>query len=708
MLHPRRRRERCRGSHAMPALAPTAGMTFVPVAGRTSPFRIAAVAALATIALAALTAHLPPFAAPPAHAARLAGIQGAGVTGCQVVNLDDALDAVVVADLYKQSGGAPVSIIRPAIPAGQAANFYLPNESILQNGAFAGIFSADRQIQVICRTDWTTSGGSALYEASEPGTDVVVAPAMKGYAGQTSLVTIQNTDTAQQATANVDLVARGGGGAPIASMTAMIAPGTSTTLDLGRMPSFASVPNGTVGFLRVRSAVPVAVQSFVDIEDSQKGVYAFQGVPTGLAAERLFAPVVHAESLVDPANPGSSSPLDSRIEIVNADGASAIEVDVAYTGVAGGCAGRTFAAPAVTIGGGQSATISQDPADGPLPAGCTAAAVIDATGGQVVATVIDTERGSRRTSAYNAMRAVDGGTSVVVPTWRKEHTAGRLSTAIHVMNLGTAPTEATLTVRLSDGSTAACGPDCTATIPAGGAHLWWPPAMANLPPGTYGSAHVSASQPIAAVVVDTSVTGASDIASYVGSARPAPHGNPPGPPPGAPEPAGAPMRYMPLLLKATMSQPPTPRSTSTPSPTPAGPTQVPSPTATPSPGTPTSTAVTPPPTGTPPPPSPPTATRPTAVPTATVRHGLGPTATPTPAPAASSPQISPGLAGKVPPSVISQALAQPNRVGGWGEPMNPNKPVGPDNPLRTCLTLRNPNQPYHPIFNGLVFKAHCP
>lgn len=652
MLRPSRRHDHLRGSHALPALAPTAGMTFVPVTGRTSPFRIATVAVLATIALAALSPRLLPFAAPPAHAARLAGIQGAGVTGCQVVNLDHAMDAVVVADLYKQGGGAPVSIIRPAIPAGQAANFYLPNESPLQNGAFAGIFSADRQIQVICRTDWNASGGAALYEASEPGTDVVVAPVYKRFAGQTSVVTIQNTDTSQAAQVAVDLLIRGAAG-PAATYALAVAPGTSATLDVGKHSGFAAVPAGAIGHLRVRSTTPVAVQAFVDVETSAKGVYGFQGVPTDRAAARLFAPVVSAAAPLDSDYPGLIS--DSRIEVVNTNATAAVVVNVAYSGVAGTCAGRTFTAAPVTIGGGGSETISQDPATGLLPAGCTAAAMIDVTGGQVVATVLDAERGSGRSTAYNAMRAVDGGTAVILPLWRKEHTAGRLSTAIHVMNLGTAPTEATLTVRLSNGSTAACGVDCSATIPPGGAHRWWPRAMADLPTGTYGSALVAADQPLAVVVVDTSITGSSDVASYVGAVPPAPSARPIGPP----------ARFMPLLLKDTLQQP-TPRSTSTlaPSATPGGRTPTPSPTATPP--------------------------------------------APTPAPATSSPQISPGLAGKVPPSVISQALAQPNRVGGWGEPMNPNKPVGPDNPLRTCLTLRNPNQPYHPIFNGLVFKAHCP
>jgi hypothetical protein len=39
--------------------------------------------------------------------------------------------------------------------------------------------------------------------------------------------------------------------------------------------------------------------------------------------------------------------------------------------------------------------------------------------------------------------------------------------------------------------------------------------------------------------------------------------------------------------------------------------------------------------------------------------------------------------------------------------MNPNKPAGPDNPLRECLNITNPAKRYHPLFNGLVWKVGC-
>lgn len=602
---------------------------------------------------------------PPVHAARLAGISGAGVVGCQVVNLDRAQPATVVVDLYKQGGGAPVSISRPNVPAGAAANFYLPNESVLANGAFAGIFSSDREIRVICRTDWNVSGGAALYEDSPPGTDIVVAPAVKAFGGQTSIVSVQNTDTGQQASVAVDFVARGSA-APAASTTIAIAPGTSATLDLGRFPQFATVPGGTIGHLRIRSSVPVAVQAFVDDETSQRGVYGFQGVPVDQAAERLFAPVVHAAAPVDPGDPTALIVQSSRIDVVNVDGASPASVALAYTGVAGACAGQTYRSPSITVDAGGSATIDQTPPAGPLPAGCTAAAVVEATGGKVVATVLQTARPGGLAAGYNAMRAEDGATSVLLPLWRNQHTAARVSTAFHVMNLGTAPTEATLTVLLQDGSTAACGAACTATIPPGGAHQWWPPVIAALPAGRYGAAFVTADQPLAAVVTDTSAVGAADLASHVGAAR------------GTSGSGGlrSGRRYLPLLLKSGMqSSTPTAAATTTAMPTGVVPTAGPTGTPTPRP-------------------------RPTTPPS--------PTPSPTVAAAGGGPQVGRDLQGRVPPAAINQAMADPSRVAGWGMPMNPNRPVGPDNPLRTCLALRNPNQPYHPIFNGLVFKASCP
>ncbi len=123
-----------------------------------------------------------------------------------------------------------------------------------------------------------------------------------------------------------------------------------------------------------------------------------------------------------------------------------------------------------------------------------------------------------------------------------------------------------------------------------------------------------------------------------------------------------------------------------PTPTPTTPTSVP-PTATPVP--PTATPV--PPTATP---VPPTATR-------------LPDATATPSGICVCGLIQNGGNG-VPQSAIDTAVANPAQVSGWMQPMNPGQPVGPFNPLRTCLSIQNISQRYNPLFNGLVFRAGCP
>jgi hypothetical protein len=63
---------------------------------------------------------------------------------------------------------------------------------------------------------------------------------------------------------------------------------------------------------------------------------------------------------------------------------------------------------------------------------------------------------------------------------------------------------------------------------------------------------------------------------------------------------------------------------------------------------------------------------------------------------------------QVPAAVVDDALTRPERYYGWRYLLDPNKPPGPNNPPRECLSLRNPNVPYHPIFNGPIWQVGCP
>jgi hypothetical protein len=62
----------------------------------------------------------------------------------------------------------------------------------------------------------------------------------------------------------------------------------------------------------------------------------------------------------------------------------------------------------------------------------------------------------------------------------------------------------------------------------------------------------------------------------------------------------------------------------------------------------------------------------------------------------------------VPQAAISDAMANPGAYGGWDLPCNPNLPPnGALNPMRRHLDLLSSTKPYHPLYNGLVWRCGC-
>ncbi len=92
----------------------------------------------------------------------------------------------------------------------------------------------------------------------------------------------------------------------------------------------------------------------------------------------------------------------------------------------------------------------------------------------------------------------------------------------------------------------------------------------------------------------------------------------------------------------------------------------------------------------------------------------GPTVTPrptnTPGPTAGPPigKACPGLDTKVPPAVIADALANPDKIAGWGQLCNPGVPPSVWNVERSYLSLQDSGKPFNALFNGVVYKCGCP
>ncbi len=103
----------------------------------------------------------------------------------------------------------------------------------------------------------------------------------------------------------------------------------------------------------------------------------------------------------------------------------------------------------------------------------------------------------------------------------------------------------------------------------------------------------------------------------------------------------------------------------------------------------------------------PTPTNTTVPPTNTPKPGeTPPTVKPPTEPA--QPGACDFIYSRVPAAVINAALANPSSVAGYNQLQNPGVPESPWNGRRTKLSLRNISLPWHPLFNGLTYKAGCP
>lgn len=476
---------------------------------RIAPLNAAALAA--AIAIAAALAAGP--AAPPAHAAHTAAIQGAGATGIQVQNLDFANPATAVIQFYGRTG-APIQITR-IIPPGTAANVYLPLVPGLANGAYAMVVSADRQIAALARTDWETTRAAGIYSSVVPGKSVVLPLVVADYYGQTSLVSIQNTDTAAESTIHVDVMAYGRT-TPAVSKDVRVAPGAAITLDFERDADLAALrgtggANGFLGWMRVTGMADVAVQSFIDVAASQKAVYAFEGIPDHLLATELIAPLVRKRQAT------TVGLYDTGIAVVN-PGAAAATVRVHYDGSTGACAGQSFDEAPVTVAAGSGATIYQG-ASGVLPSDCVASARITADA-PIAAVVLDAKDLTVQGAAYSAVPTSQAARRVVLPLVRRRHTAMELTTGIQVTNASDAAAHVDLAFASDAGvAQTSCGTPCSVTIPARASRTFYPSAALNaMPVGTFGSAVVTSDRAVVVLVNDISENNTSDAATYIGLA----------------------------------------------------------------------------------------------------------------------------------------------------------------------------------------------
>lgn len=84
-----------------------------------------------------------------------------------------------------------------------------------------------------------------------------------------------------------------------------------------------------------------------------------------------------------------------------------------------------------------------------------------------------------------------------------------------------------------------------------------------------------------------------------------------------------------------------------------------------------------------------------------------PTLTPSPTPPVSAHCVCDIVRRLVPPAVIADALANPEKYRGWKELLDPGKPPSPMNPPRECLEMQHLALDYHPLWNPPIWRIGC-
>ena len=474
-----------------------------------------------------------------------AGISGPGASGIQVQNLSLSQSATISVLLYNQNGSSPITLVsNDSINPASAINYYLPNYpvSTVPSGAYAMVVSASQNVAAIARTDWSASGGAAIYGSVPPAADVSIPLITKSFAGQTSQFTIENADTSASVTdVVIKLYGRGSGVPVVTTPPQTIGAGTSKTYYMtdamwGALPDTGldMGATGFVGSVWITSAKDLVVQSFIDIAGTP-GVTGFSGVPTSSAAANLYCPLIRANyygdtgiSLVNPgagnvtatitfrADAGSPHAGGPFTQVIQVNGNSSA---VAFQGPTG----NSRSAPTNLPGGTQSnanPVLTND--------GFYGVASISATG-PLLAVVNDTRFGAGwavlAQSTYNCATGPDAGTKFALPLVRRFHLADtKLTTGIQIQNTSASQVTVHLDLTNWDGTSQAASNPPDVVIPAFSSGNYWNGNLTGLPTvppafggsGWFGSAILTATGGNVVVVVSDEGFGttAVDSANY--------------------------------------------------------------------------------------------------------------------------------------------------------------------------------------------------
>ena len=368
------------------------------------------------------------------------GIPGSGWwTGEQVQNVGTSTANIIVT-AYDKNGSQTFTSSQTAA-VGSTIGLTPDNFTGMPNGFIgSAVVSSDQPIKAVVNVSnvfngtFGVAGGKAqaLYQGTEAADTKLYFPMAKNNRfGNSTVFYVQNAGTAA---ASVTAVFKMDTGSPT-NVYNFVVPSLAPNKMVVINPSDAGVPSvggaggrDNIGSLTVSSAQPLAGT----VLEYKQG----QAIATILGGTRGFTGADFGTKAYAPTIKNDRFGRFTGIQVQNAS-AGPVNVNVVYVGSAGTCAGHTYTDSTTNLPSGSSKTFNQLVGQTNLPANCTAAATISATG-NVIATVNETNMSNNPNAALITYSAQpDGGktTKVSVPQFKDQRFGA--TTGLMIENVGT-------------------------------------------------------------------------------------------------------------------------------------------------------------------------------------------------------------------------------------------------------------------------------
>ncbi|MCC7018677.1 MAG: hypothetical protein IT332_02910 [Ardenticatenales bacterium] len=422
-----------------------------------------------------------------------------------LANVDPDLGANVTIDLVREDGTSTQPLTWPGLAPFASTRRSLGAEPAVGGGRHAATVRwSGGRLGLVTYEDGPWWGVAAANAVEAASSDLVLGYWVRSYIDQSGLVTLFNPGSKAADDIAIEWYMDRDPGAPVVTTRLALAPGAVRTIDIASPAEGVAVGDGTRGWARVRSSVPLAVQGTLAQTGGSMISASVEAVPAASAARRWHVPLMYWSW-----SDRVSMPIESFTYVVN-PGNTTVQVTQTLQGLTEDCRGVRQVNPPSEIPARGAALFSAYP----LPGRCAGSGRFDATGDVIVTALVNEQHGVVRSIGLYAPQPLAEAVAHAVLPARRAVGPTRRTTEFHVLNPGPAAMNAALTLRNADGTISPCGAACAFALSGDSAVRFDLAEMSAVPEGFDGSVWIDGDGPLHAAAYERNAAFPADGAVF--------------------------------------------------------------------------------------------------------------------------------------------------------------------------------------------------